>query len=149
MKHSFTTHGYGVNAFFIFGGLAAYDSANTVFGGVSMDRIQDGRYSFGGDIREREAAPLGFLLLAVLLAGVFFLAVGAYGIFTADGDFAEGELPNAVLVFREFVEESESVSVFLGFSDAEDVDASTSEDEDYLTRVQQAAEEYIRLHEAG
>ena len=114
-----------------------------------MDRIQDGQCVWGSDIREREVAPFGILLLAFLLAGVFFLAVGAYGIFTADADFAESELPNAVLVFRELIEENESVSVFLGFSDAEEADANADEEKTYLVRVQQAAEEYIRLHEAG
>ena len=82
-----------------------------------MDRMQDGRYVIGGEQRGREAAPFGILLLSLLLVGVFFLAVGAYGLFEADGGLTEGDLPNAVLVFREFVEENESISVFLGFSE--------------------------------
>ena len=112
-----------------------------------MDRIQDRRYHLHGDMQGRETAPLGILLLAFLLAGVFFLAVGAYGIFTADGDLTDGELPNAVLVFREFIEENESISVFLGFSDAVSAGGGVTDEDDYRARIQQAAQEYIRLHE--
>lgn len=112
-----------------------------------MDRIQDGRYTLNADVRGRETAPFGILLLALLLVGVFFLTVGAYGFFTAEGGFAEGELPNAVLVFREFIEENESISVFLGFSEEAEASGAGVED-DYLVRIEQAAAEYIRLHEA-
>lgn len=113
-----------------------------------MDRIQDGRYVMSGEERGRETAPFGILLLSLLLVGVFFLAVGAYGIFEADGGLAEGDLPNAVLVFREFVEENESISVFLGFSDDGD-DVQDAEKSSYDERINSAAEEYIRTHQSA
>ena len=113
-----------------------------------MDRMQDGRYVMGEDVRTRERAPFGILLLALLLAGVFFLAVGAYGMFEADGGIAEGDLPNAVLVFREFVEENGSISVFLGFSD-DGADQAAAEEDGYAERVHSAAEEYIRAHQTA
>ena len=112
-----------------------------------MDRMQDGRYVIGGEQRGREMAPFGILLLSLLLVGVFFLAVGAYGMFEADGGLSEGDLPNAVLVFREFVEENESISVFLGF--AADESIQDTESTDYEERINSAAEEYIRTHQSA
>lgn len=113
-----------------------------------MDRIQDGRYVMSGEERGRETAPFGILLLSLLLVGVFFLAVGAYGIFEADGGLTEGDLPNAVLVFREFVEENESISVFLGFSE-DGYTHESAEEDDYIERIHNAAEEYIRAHQTA
>ncbi|MBQ8858230.1 MAG: hypothetical protein IJ012_00395 [Clostridia bacterium] len=83
----------------------------------------------------------GVVLLTLLLCAVFFLSVGAYGFF-AEGEMAEGELPNAILVLRELVEENETVSVFLGFSE-EDGEAAAREE-----RILAEAEEYIRAHQS-
>lgn len=114
-----------------------------------MDGLQQDMYVFsesGAAFRERGAGPTGILLLALLLVGVFFLSVGAYGVFSADGSMAEGELPQAILVLRELVEENEAVSVFLGFSD-EETAAAMAEEDAYLLRVAEAAADYIRRHE--
>lgn len=89
---------------------------------------------------------LGIILLAVLLCGVFFLAVGAYGIFAEDGQMAEGDLPGAVLALRNLVEENEAVAVFLGFSADVETSARPQED-DTRARILAAAEEYIRRHQ--
>ena len=114
-----------------------------------MNRVRNESYGFSdAAVRERGAGPLGILLLALLLCGVFFLSVGAYGIFAAEGeDVREGDLPNAVLVFREFVTENEAVSVVLGLAEEEVADAMTEEDA-YLARILAEAAEYIRRHEA-
>ncbi len=87
------------------------------------------------------------ILLAALLVGVFFLVLGGYGYFAAIGEGSlAGELPGAVLVLREWVEENESVSVFLGLSpsDATEAGGSLSEEEE---RILAAAEAYIREKE--
>lgn len=91
--------------------------------------------------RGNEGGLRGVVLLAVLLCLVFFLSVGAYGFF-ADGEMTEGELPNAILVLRELVEENEAVSVFLGFSEEADA-AMTAREE----RILAAAEAYIRARQ--
>ena len=84
------------------------------------------------------------LLLALLLSCVFFLAMGAYGYFSAVGEGSlTGELPDAVLALRNWVEENEAVSVFLGLSDEEtaEVMGSLSERE---AAIRAAADAYIR-----
>ena len=88
-----------------------------------------------------EGGLYGVILLTLLLCAVFFLSVGAYGFF-ADGEMTEGNLPNAILVLRELVEENEAVSVFLGFSEEADAEAAAREE-----RILAAAEEYIRAHQ--
>ena len=91
--------------------------------------------------RENGGGLRGVALLAILLCLVFFLSVGAYGFFTGEG-VTEGDLPNAILVLRELVEENETVAVFLGLS--EEADAALTERE---ARILAAAEEYIRAHQ--
>ena len=98
--------------------------------GVLTEAGADG----GGGLR-------GVVLLTLLLCAVFFLSVGAYGFF-ADGDMAEGDLPNAILVLRELVEENETVSVFLGFSEEADAEMTAREE-----RILAAAEAYIRARQ--
>lgn len=88
----------------------------------------------------------GVILLALLLCGVFFLAVGAYGAM-ADGGVAEGDLPNAVLALRELVAENETVAVFLGFSEEDAQSSGGLVDAGAAERIQAAADAYIKEHQ--
>ena len=96
---------------------------------------------FSEGARRNDGGLFGVVLLALLLCGVFFLALGAYGAFAEEGEFSDGELPGAVLAMRGFVEENETVAVFLGLSFA------TDEEEERAARIREAAEAYIREHE--
>lgn len=109
------------------------------------------RQDYGFDMpdgRESEGGWRGLLLLAVLLCGVFFLSVGAYGFFAADAAEKEpsGDLPGAVLALRQAVTENEAVAVFLGLSASAGAPDTTPE-EDARAAIEQAAAEYIREHE--
>ena len=92
--------------------------------------------------RRNDGGLLGVALLALLLCGVFFLSLGAYGAFAEEGGMSEGELPGAVLALRELVEENGTVAVFLGLSPAEDAEAA-----ERAERIAAAAEAYIRERE--
>lgn len=99
--------------------------------------------------REKGGGGLGVLLLSLLLCGVFFLSVGAYGLYTVKDDPGDDSaLSGAVMALRSFVEEHEAVSTFLGFPPE---DAAVSDDitEQALrdARVAAAARTYIREHE--
>lgn len=96
------------------------------------------------DRYEHRGSMATVLLLALLLSCVFFLALGAYGYFSAIGEGSlTGELPNAVLALRDWVEGNEAVSVFLGLSDGEAAETmgSLSESEE---AIRKAADAYIR-----
>lgn len=98
--------------------------------------------------RERGGGATGVLLLCLLLCGVFFLSVGAYGFFAGEDDMTEGDIPGAVLAMRELVQENEAVAVFLGFSaQAEDSgagDADATEEAAHRAMIEAAARAYIR-----
>ncbi len=98
----------------------------------------------GQEIKENRGGLSAVILLALLLCGVFFLAVGAYGLFAEGEGMVEGNLPNAVLVLREFVEENEAVSVFLGFSDTGTDTGMGAEDAARAERIAEAVEKYIQ-----
>ena len=112
------------------------------------------RQDYGFDIpdgRESAGGWRGLLLLAVLLCGVFFLSVGAYGFFAADAAQEEptGDLPGAVLALRQAVTENEAVAVFLGLSAPTDApDTPSSPEDERRAEIERAAAEYIREHEA-
>ncbi len=108
--------------------------------------------SFDGEsVRGNRGGLLGVLLLAVFLCAAFLLAVGAYGAFSADED-GRGELSGAVAVLRDFIEENEAVSVFLGFSELEGdesvaVGGDMSEEAARRAEILRRAEEYIKKKE--
>lgn len=113
---------------------------------------EEAAFAMEGTARRPSNGPIGVLLLAALLAGVFFLSVGAYGVFAANDTASEGALPNAVLVFRRLAEENEAVSVFLGLDEKEVSDAMAGGEEGadgdaYAAYLQKAAKEYIRRRE--
>ncbi|MBQ8174358.1 MAG: hypothetical protein IJ009_03045 [Clostridia bacterium] len=95
---------------------------------------------FGEEAKRNDGGLVGVVLLALLLCGVFFLSLGAYGAFAEEGGFTDGELPGAVLALRNLVEENDSVAVFLGLSQGE-ADAEAAERE---ARILAAAEAYIK-----
>ena len=97
---------------------------------------------FSAEARRNDGGLFGVVLLALLLCGVFFLSVGAYGMFAEEGGFSDGELPGAVLALRDLVEENDTVAVFLGLSPVED-----SEEAERTARILVAAEAYIREKE--
>ncbi len=87
------------------------------------------------------------LLLAALLVGVFFLALGGYGYYAAiDAGDLPGALPNAVLALRGLVEENEAVAVFLGLAPDESV-ATMAPAEEVPAHIRAAAEAYIRARQ--
>ena len=92
--------------------------------------------------RRNDGGLIGVAVLALLLCGVIFLSLGAYGIFAEEGGLTEGELPGAVLALRNLVKENESVAVFLGLSPAEE-----GEDAERAARILSAAEAYIKEKE--
>ncbi len=96
----------------------------------------------GINARQNDGGAVGVILLALLLCGVFFLSVGAYGMFVEEGGTLNGELPGAVLALRELVEENGTVAVFLGLAPAE-----KDEDAERAARILAAAEAYIREKE--
>ncbi len=107
--------------------------------------------NFDGEaVRANRGGLLGVFLLALFLCAAFLLAVGAYGAFSSD-DGAPGELAGAVAVLRDFIEENEAVSVFLGFSEMDDgavsVGGSVNEDAAYREEILQRAEAYIKEKE--
>lgn len=86
------------------------------------------------------------LLLAALLVGVFFLSLGAYSYYEAIGEGSlTGELPDAVLALRHFMETNEAVSVFLGLSTEGALETAGRADGQEIHRA--AAEAYIREHQ--
>ena len=97
-----------------------------------------------GDAHRAEGGMTAVLLLATLLVGVFFLAMGAYGYFSAVGEGSlTGELPDAVLALRGLIEKNSTVAVFLGLP-CEDSVATMTEETERAARIQAAAEAYIR-----
>lgn len=97
-----------------------------------------------GDMRQARGGMAAVVLLAAMLVGVFLLSLGAYGYFAAVGEGSlTGELPNAVLALRGFVEENETVAVLLGLSTDEAVEVMGEPDE-RAERIREAAEAYIR-----
>ena len=98
---------------------------------------------YGRGSRQNDGGLLGVALLALLLCGVFFLSVGAYGIFAEESGTYEGNLPGAVLALRDMVTENGTVSVLLGLRAAED-----EEEQARRARILAAAEAYIREKES-
>lgn len=96
----------------------------------------------GMNARQNDGGAIGVILLALLLCGVFFLSVGAYGMFAEEGGSLNGDLPGAVLALRELVEENGTVAVFLGLSPVE-----SNEDAERAARILAAAEAYIQEKE--
>ena len=98
--------------------------------------------------RENDGGLRVVILLALLLCAVFFLAVGAYGMFAREGGMTEGNLPGAVLALREFVEENDAVAVFLGFSEDKVTETvGGASDPEAAERIQAAADAYIKEHQ--
>ena len=93
---------------------------------------------YGRAVRQNEGGAPLIILLALLLCGVFFLSVGAYGMFAEEGGLTDGELPGAVLALRDLVAENDSVAVFLGLSPTADADTERE------ARIWEAAMAYIR-----
>ncbi|MBQ8351250.1 MAG: hypothetical protein IJY20_04300 [Clostridia bacterium] len=105
--------------------------------------MERNKWEFPVDMRQQTSNATALLLLAALLVGVFFLALGAYGYFAAVGEGSlTGELPDAVLALRGFVEENEAVAVFLGLSSDEAIETMGKPSEE--ERIREAAEAYIR-----
>ena len=109
----------------------------------ALDFVRVGRGDASGGIA-------GLILLALLLCGVFFLSVGAYGMFAeGDGGSQEGYLSDAVLALRQLAEDNEAVAVFLGFSQAGEPGSTPDDAEQQRQQaILAAAEEYIRRHQA-
>ena len=83
------------------------------------------------------------VLLATLLTCIFFLAMGAYGYYAAmDEGGLSGNLPDAVMALRSFVEENDAVAVFLGLAPDEAIE--TMGKPDTKAHILEAAEAYIR-----
>lgn len=98
--------------------------------------------------RERGGGAAGVLILCLLLCGVFFLSVGAYGFFAGEDDMTKGDIPGAVLAMRELVQGNEAVAVFLGFpaqeEDGETIDTDAETEAAHRAMIEAAARAYIR-----
>ena len=83
------------------------------------------------------------ILLAALLACVFFLALGAYGYYETSGEESlSGDLPDAVLALRDLVERNEAVAVFLGLAPEDAIE--TMGKPIPAPHIREAADAYIR-----